>query len=99
MPVLRYEPSGLWVEFSYPAITKDSAEVGTVGSGGVATQKTAQKILAVLPHNPSFSRREIAEALGDISEDGVKYHLEKLKASGQIRRHGGDKGGHWEVLK
>ena len=75
---------------AYPAIPMDSAATGTVGSGGVATQK----ILAVLAQNPSFSRREIAEALGNISEDRVKYHLEKLKASGQIRRQGGDKGEH-----
>jgi ATP-dependent DNA helicase RecG len=37
--------------------------------------------------------------LGGISENGVKYHLEKLKASGRIRRLGADKGGYWEVLK
>ena len=102
-PRLRYEPSGLWVEFSYPVIQMDSATPGTGGSGGVTTQettqKTTQKILAMLARNPSFSRREIAEELGDISENGVKYHLEKLKASGHIRRLGADKGGHWEVMK
>ena len=98
-PRLRYEPSGLWVEFSYPVIQMDSATPGTGGSGGVTTQKTTQNILAMLARNPSFSRREIAEELGDISENGVKYHLEKLKASGRIRRLGADKGGYWEVLK
>ena len=64
-----------------------------------STQKTAQKILVMLAVNPMFSRREIAKSLGDISENGVKYHLEKLKASGHIRRVGPDKSGHWEVLK
>jgi len=102
-PTLRYEPSGLWVEFSFPAIRMDSATPVGGGSGGVATQKTTQKttqkILTILARHPSFSRREIAEELGDISENGVKYHLEKLKASGHIRRLGADKGGHWEVLK
>jgi ATP-dependent DNA helicase RecG len=77
----------------------DSATTGTGGSGGVTTHKTTQKILAMLARNPSFSRREIAQELGDISENGVKYHLEKLKASGRIRRLGADKGGYWEVLK
>ncbi|MFZ2809020.1 MAG: winged helix-turn-helix transcriptional regulator [Desulfosalsimonadaceae bacterium] len=66
---------------------------------GKTTQKTTQKILVVLAVNPSFSRREIAKSLGDISEDSVKYHLEKLKASGRIRRIGPDKGGYWEVVK
>jgi ATP-dependent DNA helicase RecG len=64
-----------------------------------SAQKTTQKILATLAVNPMFTRREIAKSLGDISENGVKYHLEKLKASGHIRRVGPDKGGHWEILK
>lgn len=63
------------------------------------TLKTAQKILAVLAVNPLFSHREIAKSLGDVSEDSVKYHMEKLKASGHIRRIGPDKGGYGEVLK
>jgi len=65
----------------------------------IATQIATQKIPAMLAVNPMFSRREIAKSLGGISENGVKYHLEKLKASGRIRRVGPDKGGHWEVLK
>jgi ATP-dependent DNA helicase RecG len=63
------------------------------------TQKTAQKILELLRTNPSVGRGEIAAQLGDITEDGVKYHLNKLKTEGRIRRIGPDKGGHWEVLK
>ena len=98
-PRLRYEPSGLWVEFSYPVIQMDSPTRVTGGSAGDTTQKTTQKILAMLERNPSLSRREIAEELGGISENGVKYHLEKLKASGRIRRLGADKGGYWDVLK
>src|SRR3990172_1565501 len=34
VPGLRYEPSGLWVEFSYPAIPMDSGAAETGGSGG-----------------------------------------------------------------
>ena len=62
------------------------------------TQKTAQKILELLRTNPSVGRGEIAAQLGNITEDGVKYHLNKLKTEGRIRRVGPDKGGHWEVL-
>jgi ATP-dependent DNA helicase RecG len=35
----------------------------------------------------------------DITEDGVKYHLNRLKTDGVIRRIGPDKGGHWEVVE
>ena len=48
--------------------------------------------------NPSAGRREIAERLADVTEDGVKYHLDRLKAEGKIRRVGPARGGHWEVL-
>ena len=63
------------------------------------TQKTTQRILAALRSNPAGSRREIAELLGDITEDGVKYHLGKLRSQGRIRRIGPDKGGHWEIVR
>jgi ATP-dependent DNA helicase RecG len=46
---------------------------------------------------PSASCREIAERLADITEDGVKYHLDRLKAAGKIRRIGPARGGRWEV--
>jgi predicted HTH transcriptional regulator len=62
------------------------------------TVSTAQKIVAVFREVPQSSRRAIAESLGGITEDGVKYHLAKLKKAGTIRRIGADKGGHWEVI-
>ncbi len=105
-PVFRWD-NGLWVEFPFPRVPESRPESAEPVTGEATTQKTTQKttlkttqkILAVLARNPAFSRREIAEELGDISESGVKYHLEKLKASGRIRRHGGAKGGYWEILK
>lgn len=45
-----------------------------------------------------MTRKELATNIG-ISEDGVKYHLDKMKQDGTIRRVGSTKGGHWEVLK
>jgi ATP-dependent DNA helicase RecG len=39
------------------------------------------------------------DLLGDITENGVKYQLAKLKKRGLIRRIGPDKGGRWEILK
>lgn len=61
------------------------------------TQKTTQKILDLLRQNPSLGRREIAQILNNITEDGVKYQLNQLKKRGLISRIGPDKGGHWEV--
>lgn len=60
------------------------------------TQKTAQKILEHLKQNPSATRQELAKLVG-ITEDGIKWNLEKLKKTGKIVRVGPDKGGHWEI--
>ena len=61
------------------------------------TQKTAQKILDVLVKNPSATRADLASATG-LSQDGVKWNLDKLKKSGKIRRVGPDCGGYWEIV-
>ncbi len=62
------------------------------------TQKTAQKILALIKENPYITRKELAEKIG-ITEDGVKYHLSNLKKSGRLKRIGPDKGGYWKVVR
>ena len=63
------------------------------------TQKTTQKILELIKSNPYITRKELAQEIENITEDGIKYHLAKLKKQGKIRRVGPDKGGHWEVLE
>lgn len=54
--------------------------------------------MEILILNPYASRAEIAQALGDITEDGVKYQLNKLKKQGRIERIGPDKGGYWKII-
>lgn len=61
------------------------------------TSSTAQKILQILSENPKSSRKELALETG-LSEDGIKWNLDKLKKESKIRRIGPDKGGYWEVV-
>ena len=63
------------------------------------TQKTTQKILDIIKDNPKITRRELTEMIGSITEDGIKYHLNKLKKAGLLKRIGPDKGGYWEVVE
>lgn len=58
----------------------------------------AEQILAVLRAQPKASRRVIADCLQGITADGVKYHLEQLKAAGRLSHHGSARGGYWQVL-
>ena len=61
-------------------------------------QKTTQeKLLQLLRKAPQLTRDQLAVALS-ISTDGVKYHLQKLKAEGRIVRVGSTKSGAWQVV-
>lgn len=63
------------------------------------TPETAQeRILSLLAAEPEITRHQLANRLG-ITSDGVKYHLDKLRAAGIIQRIGPAKGGRWEVCK
>jgi len=52
---------------------------------------------SLVKENPRITREELARLLG-ITPDGVKYHLDNMKKKGLIRRVGGRKEGHWEII-
>ena len=68
------------------------------------TQKTTQKkplreqILQLIGENPKISQRETAVTLG-LSFNTVKEYFTMLKKEKRIKRLGGRKEGHWEVLE
>lgn len=73
----------------------------TTQKSSITTQKTlttTQKaILAYLKDYPKATRQEVAEALGNITEDGIKYHFSRLQKMGYLKREGGRKLGWWMV--
>lgn len=67
--------------------------------GQDAEQETVQeRILDLIRTDPSISGRAAAEIIG-LSEDGVKYHLGRLREAGRLRRTGPKRGGRWEVIE
>jgi len=65
------------------------------------TQETLamrERVLSLLRGDPDLTRVQLADRLG-ISPDGVKYHLDKLRAAGLLRHNGPTKGGWWEVAE
>ena len=72
-----------------------------INEEGNTTQKSAsatqKKILDYLRIHPYSNRAEIAQALGSITEDGVKFHIAKLQQQGLLCRIGGRKQGYWQV--
>lgn len=66
-------------------------------SNSSETTPKQQAILNYLLKNPDATRQTVAQALGDISADGVKYHLKKLQEAGWLTRIGSDRSGLWKV--
>lgn len=57
-----------------------------------------KKVLEYFRNNPKGTRVEVANALGNITEDGVKFIIGKLQQKGLLKRVGGRKHGEWHVL-
>ena len=66
------------------------------------TQKTLnttqKKMLNYLKEHPHATRKELAAAIGDITEDGIKFNIGKLQQYGFLKREGGRKSGTWVVI-
>ena len=60
--------------------------------------KSKDKIKGLMREEPSISLADIAEAIG-MSLSGVEKAVRNMKASGEIERKNGKKGGSWLVLK
>lgn len=97
-------PSALDASQDAPAIRQETS-LKTTQELPQATQETTQELprttqeilLQHLRSQPGITTVELARVTG-LSPDGVKYHLNQLKRTGKLRRHGPTKGGYWEVV-
>lgn len=81
------------------SLESDLSEGGQKNKGGQKRwSETSQKILELIKQNPQVSRKELCDNL-EINPSAVQKHIEKLKAQGIIKRIGGAKGGHWEIVE
>ena len=60
-------------------------------------EKSVEKVWRLMKENPYITTKQIAENIG-LTIRGVEENIKKLKKSNRLRRVGGDKGGHWEVV-
>ena len=77
-------------------------DIETTQKKEIATQKnldtTQKKVLEYFKDNPKATRVDAANALGNITEDGVKFIIAKLQKKGLLKRVGGRKYGEWLVF-
>ena len=105
-PQFDYDGGGLWTIFHFGKEYADTTQKTTQKTTHKTTQKTIQKlsrkqeeILLYLKNNPKASRKDLTDNIVDLTEDGVKYNLKRLKELELIRRVGPDKGGFWEIIE
>ena len=55
-------------------------------------------IITAIKENPDIQLKDLAVLL-DISVDGVRWHLTKLKKKGVITREGSSRNGKWVVVE
>ena len=75
---------------------------------GSTTQETTQeikieksvsnRIIELMMMEPNITAKQIAEHL-NVSFDGVRYHIKKLRTDGKIKREGSTKSGKWIIMK
>ena len=61
-------------------------------------KSVSNRIIELMMMEPNITAKQIAEHL-NVSFDGVRYHIKKLRADGKIKREGSTKSGKWIVLK
>ena len=61
-------------------------------------ERSIDIILQLIKDNPAITRNTLAKTIG-ISHSAIQKHINRLKVDGIIIRHGGDRGGYWEVSK
>ena len=102
----------IWRTTQKDEITTQKANeelISTTQKEEIATQKsdfttqkplntTQKKILEHLRNYPKATRQEVAAALGDITEDGVKFNIGLLQQYGRLKRVNGRKNGEWIVI-
>ena len=61
-------------------------------------ENSADKTLSYLETHSKATERELSDVTG-LSVRGVEKNLKNLKIAGLLQRVGGDRGGHWEVVR
>ena len=84
------------VDLRYPKEEEATQKVkNTTQKPLTATQNA---ILDYLKAHSTATRQEVAKAIGNITEDGVKYNIGKLQQYGRLKREKGRKNSSWLVI-
>jgi ATP-dependent DNA helicase RecG len=101
-PIIEENSGGIAIELLKEPASENS-DFGTIsdeasGKRRESVGKASGMILDACRETPSITIPEMAERIG-ITERSVQRNIQKLQAEGFLRRVGGRKEGHWEVIE
>ncbi len=67
-------------------------------SGQKGEPTLVEMVLKYIENTPTITRKRLVELTGK-APSAIQKCIQKLKEENRIKRIGGDRGGHWEVLK
>ena len=92
------EVAGIFIaDFGRPSFVEAVQEATDKSPATGKTTGKADDLLRLLRGQPEATIPGMAAELG-LTEDGVNYHLRKLRQAGKLKRIGGRKKGHWKVV-
>lgn len=78
------------------AKTTGKTTAKTTGRQPLVLTETEEKIVTVIQENPGIMQVELARRV-NLSVDGVRYVIKKLKARGIVSRKGSNRYGSWQI--
>ena len=75
----------------------NSSDEKTTTKTTTKTTMKQEEIIKIFTENPHISAKEMAEKL-NLTVDGVRYHLTKMRKAGLIRYEGSTKLGQWVIM-
>ena len=84
-----------YYKITFPTTTTTGKTTGKT-TGNTTGKNSEHEILKVLQNNPHLTLKEVGNQV-NLTEEGVRYHVKKLKTTGKIKRIGGSKNGRWKV--
>ena len=96
-PEFKYDGTGLWLIFRYNDASKKNAQKNAQKNDLILTE-LQKSLLDYLKEVPTATRLEMIEHLTGATEYSIKYHLGRLQKMGILKRIGGRKLGHWEII-
>lgn len=94
-PNFRWQ-NGLWVEFDFNNLGDKVGEKVGEKVGDKFTENQS-KIIEQISIDSKISAKQLSEIVG-ISSRKIEENIKKLKEFGVLKRVGGAKGGHWEII-